>query len=200
MLWIPSTQIPEYYQMEGGRWILGKLGPSISGPSSQTRQIGPQKNWHPVLYIYIFVLNEGRTDTVQLIYIPQLMAHYIQYQYINSTDIIPQFIYLYWMYAANNCMQYLYISEFVYLYFCICALNTWESNFWHPWTNNLPDKNIRGLIFHGPNLPGPDLLGPNLPGTNLPWPNLPGPNLTGVFKSRNSSNSGVELSSICATN
>ena len=165
-------------------WAPHFRGPDLPLP----RQIGPQKNWHPENWApanWAPVLDEGRTDTLQLIYIPQLMAHYIQYQYIIQLTYIPQYIYFYWLYAANNGMQYLCISEFVYLYFCICALNTWESNFWHPWTNNLPDKNIRGLIFQGPNLPGP---------------NLPGPNLTGVFKSRNSSNSGVELSSICATN
>ena len=29
---------------------------------------------------------EGRTDTFQLSYIPQLLAEYIQYKYIYSTD------------------------------------------------------------------------------------------------------------------
>ena len=30
---------------------------------------------------------EGHTDALRLTYIPQLLAKYIQYQYINSTDI-----------------------------------------------------------------------------------------------------------------
>ena len=57
---------------------------------------------------------KGRKDTPQLTYIPQLLAEYIQYQYINSNDIYsPMYIFVLDMYC-----QQLYG---VFVYQCICA-------------------------------------------------------------------------------
>ena len=61
-------------------------------------------------------------------------------------------------------MQYLCISESGYLYFCICALST-IFDILEP--TICRTKNIRGLIFQGPNLPRPDLPGPNLSGAQF---------------------------------
>jgi len=36
-----------------------------------------------------------------------------------------------WVFLALRHMLYLCI---LYLYFCICAFDTWEYNFWNPWT------------------------------------------------------------------
>ena len=94
---------------------------------------------------------------------------------------IPQCIYLYWMYAANNCMQYLRISEFAYLHIYLYFLTSLNQQF--SWQEHQGPNSSEGYL-PGPNfphrkLPGPDLLGPNLPGPNLQGANLPGAQFSG---------------------
>ena len=80
-----------------------------------------------------------------------------------------------WICVFAQIQKYKYKNSQIHKY--RNTLNNWEYDFW---TNNLSDKNIRGLYFWGPDLPGPDLLGRNLPGHNLPVPNFPGANLPGA--------------------
>ena len=52
---------------------------------------------------------EGRTDTLQLKHIPQLLAEYIQYQYINSTDIyFPMNIFVLDIYCQQSYAVFVY--------------------------------------------------------------------------------------------
>ena len=39
-----------------------------------------------IIFLFPSPAPEGRTDTLQLLYIPQMLAEYIQYKYIYSTD------------------------------------------------------------------------------------------------------------------
>ena len=41
---------------------------------------------------------------------------------------------------SKGLMQYLCISVFVFIHFCICALNTWEYHFCHPGTTCFANK------------------------------------------------------------
>ena len=84
------------------------------------------------------------------------------------------------------------IGVLVYLYNYICALNNWEYDFWHFWTNNFPNfpnflqfaraqfgpKNS-GAQFAVKKIPGPNLPRPNLPRPHLSGPNLPAKNAWG---------------------
>ena len=81
-------------------------------------------------------------------YIPQLLAEYIQYQYINSTNMYSPIVGRIYPIPTDMLSQ---IN--IYLY----------------WINTI----YRIQIILGPNLPGPDLPGPKLPQQNFQGPNLP---------------------------
>ena len=85
------------------------------------------------------------------------------------------------MYATNNCMQYLRISEFAYLHIYLYFLTSLNQQF--SWQEHQGPNSSEGYL-PGPNfphrkLPGPDLLGPNLPGPNSQGANLPGAQFSG---------------------
>merc|ERR1712218_200335 len=83
-----------------------------------------------------------------LTYIPQLLAEYIQYQYINSTYIYSSIVGRIYPIPTDILSP---ICIYLYSINTICRIQ----------------------IIQGPNLPGPNLPGPNLPSTNFSGPNLP---------------------------
>ena len=86
--------------------------------------------------------------TFQLTYFPQLLAEYIKYQYINSTNIYSQIVGRIYPIPTD-----ILSSICIYLYWIntICCIQ----------------------IIQGPDLPGPNLPGPDLPQQNFQGPNLP---------------------------
>ena len=53
-------------------------------------------------YTFPYPVPEGCTDTLRLTFIPQLLAEYIQYKYINGEKMSFEFRYWYWICSANN--------------------------------------------------------------------------------------------------
>ena len=75
-------------------WVPGKLGPGKSGPSSQTRQIGPPQlgpraNWAPVSYI--FVLDIHCQQLGNICQLEGVCVHFLEYTY-SRISIFPHFL------------------------------------------------------------------------------------------------------------
>ena len=94
---------------------------------------------------------EGRTETLQLTFILQVLARYIQYQLIYSTVIyfpkkIAAFIQNIYILSSSSSYQVLFKNityvgsmgtEAVFVYLCICVFATTYLHFRHPWLSSL---------------------------------------------------------------